>query len=165
MDLLLSFLKPEDILMLCKILPMVIDCPKYKRLMGKTKPLNEMWDKVVFEASTHENCIHVCLSQITVNPHHNCDAFVDNTDGMVCYFDGRGIFCLASNDLKEDIDPRYHKTVVPIKKHYHCNCEKNENSLCDVHEDSEEYVESISFEKRRYNGGYVEDFFHNLACE
>ena len=45
-----------------------------------------------------------------------------------------------------------------MKKHIHCNCEKVENNdiLCEVHEDIENYEESISFAKRMEDGGYVE---------
>ena len=56
------------------------------------------------------------------------------------------------------MDPRYDREIVPLKKHIHCNCEQAENKdiICEVHEDPEDYLESISFRKRSSNGGYVE---------
>ena len=58
------------------------------------------------------------------------------------------------------MDPRYDREIVPLKKHIHCNCEKAENKdiLCEVHEDPEDYLESISFAKRSSLkvGGYEE---------
>ena len=72
-------------------------------------------------------------------------------------------FCLDSNVNKADcieMDPWYDKEIVPVKKHIHCNCEKAENKdiLCDVHEDPEDYEESISFAKQSSLrvGGYEE---------
>jgi hypothetical protein len=158
LDMVCSFLKAEDILMLFNTLPMVKHCPRYKRLIGKTIQFNQMWDEIAEYRHLHEKCIHVCLPQITVNPHHDYDTYLENTDEMLCYYEGRGIFCLASNDLKAEIDPRYDKSIVPLKKHIHCNCEmiENKENPCDVHEDLEEYEESISFANRCSDGGYVE---------
>ena len=47
LDLLLSFLKPEDILMLRNCLPRVQHCPRFKRLVNKTSWFNialKLWD-------------------------------------------------------------------------------------------------------------------------
>ena len=62
------------------------------------------------------------------------------------------------NELRGEDMSRFEKQIVPLKKHIHCNCEKAENNdiLCEVHEDIENYEESISFRKRSSNGGYVE---------
>ena len=161
LDMMCSFLKAEDILMLRETLPMIRHCPRYKKLINITKRLNQMWDEIGEYRRLHAKCIHVCLPQITVNPHFKYDSYAENEDEMHCYYDGCGIFCLASNDDKADcipMDPRYDKEIVPLKKHIHCNCEKAENKdiLCEVHEDPEDYEESISFRKRSSNGGYVE---------
>ena len=98
-----------------------------------------------------------------MNPYFKYDNYVENEDEMHCYYDGCGIFFLASNVEKADcipMDPRYDREIVPLKKHIHCNCEKAENKdiLCEVHEDSEDYLESISFAKRNSLkvGGYEE---------
>ena len=133
--------------------------------MSKTKRLNQMMIKISEYWELHESCIHVCLPQITVNPHLNSDDGDEDEDvGMCCYYDGIGIFCLPSNYAKVDcirMDPRYDKEIVPLKKHIHCNCEKAENIniLCDVHEDPEDYLETINFTKQNYLkvGGYEEE--------
>jgi hypothetical protein len=158
LDRLCSYLKAEDILTLRKILPTVTHCPRYKRLMGKTRCFNRMWNEIAEYREIHENCIHVCLPEITVNPHNDHDAYMEDEDSLLCYFHGRSIFCLAANELSGEIDSRYGKQIVPLKKHIHCNCEKVENNdiLCEVHEDIENYEESISFLKRMEDGGYVE---------
>ena len=158
LDIVCLYLKAEDILTLRKILPMVTHCPRYKRLMGKTRWFNRMWDEIAEYRQIHENCIHVCLPEITVNPYNDHDAYMQDEDSLLCYFHGRGIFCLAANELSGEIDSRYDKQIVPLKKHIHCNCEKVENNdiLCEVHEDIENYEESISFAKRMEDGGYVE---------
>ena len=47
LDLLISFLKPEDILMLRDCLPRVQHCPRFKRLVNKTSWFNialKLWD-------------------------------------------------------------------------------------------------------------------------
>ena len=61
------------------------------------------------------------------------------------------------NELRGEDVSRFEKQIVPLKKHIHCNCFKNELILCAVHEDDDEiYEESISFAKRMGNGGYDE---------
>ena len=72
---------------------------------------------------------------------------------MQCHHNGRGIFCLDSNVNKADcieMDPRYDKEIVPVKKYINCNCEKAENKdiLCDVQEDFEDYEEVVYPNKR-----------------
>ena len=60
------------------------------------------------------------------------------------------------NELRGEIMSQFEKQIVPLKKHIHCNCAKNELIPCDVHGD-EKYEESISFAKRVMgNGGYDE---------
>ena len=84
LDMVCSFLKAEDILMLFNTLPMVKHCPRYMRLMSKTKRLNQMWDEIAEYRRLHEKFIHVCSSQITVNPYFKCDNYVMNEDEMHC---------------------------------------------------------------------------------
>ena len=62
------------------------------------------------------------------------------------------------NELRGEDMSRFEKQIVPLKKHIHCNCNKNELILCAVHEDDDEkYEETISFAKRGMgNGGYDE---------
>ena len=47
---------------------------------------------------------------------------------------------------------------MPLKKHFHCTCERYSLILCDVHEDPEVSIESRSFAKQSYMsiGGYEE---------
>ena len=115
LDRLCSYLKAEDILTLSKILPTVTHCPRYKRLMGKTRCFNRMWNEIAEYREIHENCIHVCLPEITVNPHNDHDAYMEDEDSLLCYFHGRSIFCLAANELSGEIDSRYGKQIVPLK--------------------------------------------------
>ena len=61
------------------------------------------------------------------------------------------------NELRGEIMSQFEKQIVPLKKHIHCNCAKNELIPCDVHDDDEKYEESISFAKQvMENGGYDE---------
>ena len=175
LDLLLSFLKPEDILMLQDCLPRVQHCPRYKRLVKQTKLLNQMWHKISDYGELHEHCMHICLPEVTMNPFNDCDKWLEDEDSLSCYFEGKDIFCYSMNDLKkilgkgifcypmnelrgEDVS-RFEKQIVPLKKHIHCNCALNKLISCDVHDqdDDEKYEEeSISFAKRMGNGGYHE---------
>ena len=135
--------------MLEKTLHLVRNCLQYKKLMKKTIHFDEMWFEVAEYQRIQEDCIHVCLPQITVNPFNDSDICIENE--MECYFNGRGIFCLAFNTDKVDcssMDYRYNKVVVPLKKHVHRNCEIYSVILCDVHEDPQLYIEKISFAKR-----------------
>ena len=108
LDLIRSFLRAEDILMLSETLPNVRHCPRYKRLINKTKILDQMRIEIGEYRHLHKNCIHVCLPQITVNPYYKCDDYIENEDEMQYHYNGRGIFCLAWNVTKADcieIDP------------------------------------------------------------
>jgi hypothetical protein len=84
LDMMCSFLKAEDILMLRETLPMVRHCPRYKKLINKTKRLNQMCYEIGKYRRLHEKCIHVCLPQITVNPYFKCENYVENEDDMHC---------------------------------------------------------------------------------
>ena len=64
LDAICSFLRAEDILMLHETLPNVRHCPRYKRLINKTKILNQIWIEIGEYRRLHDNCIHVCLPQI-----------------------------------------------------------------------------------------------------
>ena len=155
LDLLLSFLKPEDILMLRNCLPRVQHCPRFKRLVNKTSWFNRMWDEISYHEQIHENCIHICLPEVTINPFNDYDLEKEVEDSESCYFLGKGIFCFPWNELRGENNVQYEKQIVPLKKHIHCNCEENEPNLCAVHEDDEKYEESISFAKRMWKyGGY-----------
>ena len=157
LDLLLSFLKPEDILMFRNFLPRVQHCPRYKRLVTKTRRFNGMWGKIAYYKELHENCIHICLPEITMNPFNDHDEYLEHEDSFYCYFHGKGIFCYPMNELRGEDLSRYEKQIVPLKKHIHCNCDKNELIPCAAHEDVEKYEESISFARRWWKkGGYVE---------
>ena len=94
LDLVLSFLKPEDILMLEDCLPRVQHCPRYKRLVNKTRWFNQMWHKISDHGELHEHCIHVCLPEITMNPFNDHDEYLEHEDSLFCYFQGKGIFLL-----------------------------------------------------------------------
>ena len=160
LDLLLSFLKPEDILMLQHCLPRVQHCPRYKRLVKQTKLLNQMWHKISDYGELHEHCMHICLSEVTMNPFNDHDHELEGEDSLSCYFEGKGIFCYPMNELRGEDVSRFEKQIVPLKKHIHCNCAMNKLIPCDVHDqdDDEKYEEeSTSFAKRGMrNGGYHE---------
>ena len=157
LDIICSYLKAEDVLTLCEILPLVAHCPRYKKLVNKTRWYNRMWNEIADYRRIHENCIHVCLSEITKNPFNDYDEYKEYEDTESCYYHGKGIFCYPMNELRGEDYSRYDKQIVPVKKHIHCNCDKNELIPCAAHEDDEKYEESISFAKRRgWNGGYVE---------
>ena len=66
LDMFCSFFKAEDILMLQEALPIVRHCPRCKRLVNKTNQLNQLWFEIGEYRCLHENCIHVCLPQITL---------------------------------------------------------------------------------------------------
>ena len=113
-----------------------------------------MWYKISDYGELHKHCIHVCLPEVTMNPFNEHDELLENEDSLSCYFDGKGIFCYPMNELRGEIMSQFEKRIVPLKKHIHCNCFKNE-LICAVHEDDDEkYEESISFAKRLGNGGY-----------
>ena len=157
LDIICSYLRAEDVLTLRKIFPLVAHCPRYKRLVNKTRWFNRMWDKISYHREIHEDCIHVCLPEITMNPFNDYDEYLEHEDSFYCYFRGKGIFCYPMNELRGQDLSRYEKQIVPLKKHIHCNCDKNELIPCEVHEDDEKYEESISFAKRMWkNGGYDE---------
>ena len=86
LDLLLSFLKPEDILMLQDCLPRVRHCPRYKSLENKTRWFNQMWRKISDHGELHQHCIHICLSEVTMNPFNEHE--LEDEDSLSCYFDG-----------------------------------------------------------------------------
>ena len=86
LNMLCSYLKAEDVLMLRETLPIIRDCSNYKKLMSKTKRLNQIMIEISEYRELHESCIHVCLPQITVNPHLTSDDDGDDEDvGMCCY--------------------------------------------------------------------------------
>jgi hypothetical protein len=154
LDMICSFLRAEDIMMLRETLPYVRQCPTYKRLLDKTKKFNQMWNAIADYRYEHEHCIHVCLPQVSVNPHNEIDGSRWSDDQMQCDFGGRGVFCLPHSDDKMDclyheMDERYSMQVVPLKKHF--TCDKDED--CGVEEDSEDYEETIRFENRIYITG------------
>ena len=154
LDLVLSFLKHEDILMLQDCLPRVQHCPRYKRLVNQSKLLNQMWHKISDYGELHEHCKHICLPEVTMNPFNVHDEYLEHEDSFSCYFQGKGIFCYPMNELRGEVVSQFEKQIVPLKKHIHCNCLENE-LICAVHEDDDEkYEESISFAKRLGNGGY-----------
>ena len=125
--------------------------------MQKTIHFDEMWEQLSEYQRLHEECIHVCVQQVTVNPFSDSYLCIENEMEMGCYLDGWGIFCLAYNTDVIDcssMNHNYDKQIVPLKKHMHCNCETNSPILCEVHEDPELYIEKICFSKRQGNGGY-----------
>ena len=67
LDVICSFLRAEDILMLHETSPNVRHCPRYKRLINKTKLLNQMWIEIGEYRRLHKS-VHFCLPQISVNP-------------------------------------------------------------------------------------------------
>ena len=143
--------------MLQDCLPRVQHCPRYKRLVKQTKLLNQMWHKISDYGELHEHCMHICLPEVTMNPFNVHDEYLEHEDSFSCYFQGKGIFCYPMNELRGEDMSQFEKQIVPLKKHIHCNCFKNELILCAVHEDDDEiYEESISFAKRMGNGGYDE---------
>jgi hypothetical protein len=84
-----SFLIHEDIIMLGEALPKVIKFPIYKRIYVNTKHMNDMWNELSFYRKKHEHCIHICLNQVTSNPHCNFDNQNENEDVINCYYNGR----------------------------------------------------------------------------
>ena len=64
LDLLLSFLKPEDILMLRNCLPRVQHCPRFKRLVNKTSwfnhPKRSRLTLLIF-VTAHSHLVHLCI--------------------------------------------------------------------------------------------------------
>ena len=166
LNILISFLKPEDILVLGSCLPSVQDCPVYKKLVGKTIRYSRMWDKFSHYKELHEDCIHICLPKVTKNPFNESDDYLQREDSFSCSFLGKGIFCYPINEDRGEDLSRYEKQVVPLKKHIHCNCAENKLVPCAVHEHVEDYKESTSFAKRGWkNCGYEEiQSITQLAC-
>ena len=133
-------------------------CIVYQKLVGETVEHEDMWIDIANYRRIHENCIHVCLPKITMNPHYRRDLEIGDDEELKCQYDGRGIFCFGWSPagVEGGENSRNDKEIVPLKKHFHCNCEDEENKevFCVVHENSQEYQESICFLRREGNGGY-----------
>lgn len=116
-----SFLSPEDILVLQDVLPFIKSCSSYKRMkIEKAEKLNKMWGEIIEYRRLHHACLHICLPLIRIDPSKK------NEDDLQCYFQGRGIYCLAFNEEKHHANPdyrrdqlRYKKEIVPLKAHIH----------------------------------------------
>ena len=93
-----------------------------------------------------------------MNPHYRRDLEIGDDEELKCQYDGRGIFCFGwiTAGVEGGENSRNDKEIVPLKKHFHCNCEDEENKevFCVVHENSQEYQESICFLRREGDGGY-----------
>ena len=88
-----------------------------------------MWINIANYRRIHKNCIYVCLPKITTNPHYRRDLEIGDDEELKCQYDGRGIFCFGwiTAGVEGGENSRNDKDIVPLKKHFHCNCEDEEN--------------------------------------
>ena len=75
-----------------------------------------MWDEISYHEQIHENCIHICLPEVTINPFNDYDLEKEVEDSESCYFLGKGIFCFPWNELRGENNVQYEKQIVPLKK-------------------------------------------------
>ena len=141
--------------------PTVMDTIRLMSMTGETVEHEDMWIDIANYRRIHDNCIHVCLPKITIYPHYKRDLEIKDADDVKCQYGGRGIFCYGWSyaGAEDGENSRNDKKIVPLKKHFHCYCSDKENKevFCVVHENSQEYQESISFLRRQEDEGYADE--------
>ena len=157
LDMICTYLIPEDLLSFSLSYQRVKKCSVYQKLMGETVEHEDMWIDIANYRRIHENCIYVCLSKITMNPHYMRHLEIEDDEELKYPYDGHGIFCYGWShaEFEGGENSRYDKDIVPLKKHFDCNFEYEENKevFCVVHENSLEYQQSICYLRREGDVG------------
>ena len=171
LNMICEYLLPEDLINFADAYTKVKDSKQYRKLMNETLKNRTKWTDLQKYANEHEHCIHVCLGEVTVNPHCKNDLLYQKHYEYKCDFNGRGILCFASNFFPNTIKNNFQNKLVPIKKHFHCNCfdsdDNHNDSSCPIHacpmscpnNPCKNYEEEISFSIR--NAIDIEELFND----